>query len=557
MMTPTRAALFSGIFLISLAAKAQVGIGTTTPHASAMLDVQSASQGLLVPRMSTGDRAAILSPATGLLVFDSTAKKFYVYTGSAWSAIANGASSSLMDADVDTKVQVEKTADEDKIRFDLGGTEKWVMQGLRLEPKNSGQSTYIGEGAGALDDGATRKNVGIGYDALASSASSVGNVGVGYHALRNTTANSNTAVGYLAMASNTTGTWNVVLGQSALQGGISAADNIAIGGQALGNHSTGNANVAIGKNAGFNNTSGAGNVFLGHNAGLAETGSNKLYISNSSTTTPLLYGDFSTSMLRVNGTHEVTGTGVTMQTVSSSNTSGTAVRLTNASTDGKSWDVKSTGTASAEGPGNLAFSTGNTTHMVLQSETGNLGLGTAPQYKLHVSDSFGDVFYGQSSWEDGTWMNLQNTSAGGATWNLISTGANNGEGPGKLLFRDGADVRMTVQPGNGNVGVGTTDPVSKLDVDGTVGMKAQAGLTSGTTNPDASGSIYVYTTNGGSITLPAASACANRMYVLVNSSTSAITVSAFKDFAGSAQTNLANGASYWLISDGAAWQQIK
>ena len=48
----------------------------------------------------------------------------------------------------------------------------------------------------------------------------------------------------------------------------------------------------IGSNAGYSNQTGSANVFLGVNAGYAETGSNKLYISNNQTT-PLLYGVFS------------------------------------------------------------------------------------------------------------------------------------------------------------------------------------------------------------------------------------------------------------------------
>ena len=55
---------------------------------------------------------------------------------------------------------------------------------------------------------------------------------------------------------------------------------------------TGSTNVAIGNFAGFSNLTGSGNVFLGHSAGYAETGSNKLYITNNQTT-PLLYGVFS------------------------------------------------------------------------------------------------------------------------------------------------------------------------------------------------------------------------------------------------------------------------
>lgn len=58
---------------------AQVGIGTTTPHPSSMLDVTSTSQGLLAPRMTTVQRNAITNPANSLLVYDTTLKSFFYY----------------------------------------------------------------------------------------------------------------------------------------------------------------------------------------------------------------------------------------------------------------------------------------------------------------------------------------------------------------------------------------------------------------------------------------------------------------------------------------------
>ncbi len=71
-------------------AQGNVGIGTTAPDASALLDLTSVSRGLLVPRMTQTQRNAISTPATGLLVFctDSVSSSypstFYYYTGSAW-----------------------------------------------------------------------------------------------------------------------------------------------------------------------------------------------------------------------------------------------------------------------------------------------------------------------------------------------------------------------------------------------------------------------------------------------------------------------------------------
>jgi hypothetical protein len=57
----------------------------------------------------------------------------------------------------------------------------------------------------------------------------------------------------------------------------------------------------IGRFAGYHNIIGNNNVFLGSGAGYNETGSNKLYISNSNTSTPLIYGEFDNQYLEING----------------------------------------------------------------------------------------------------------------------------------------------------------------------------------------------------------------------------------------------------------------
>lgn len=70
--------------------QAQVGIasGSITPDASSMLEVQSTTKGFLAPRMTTSQKNAISSPATGLTIYqtDSTVG-YYVYTGSAWTRL--------------------------------------------------------------------------------------------------------------------------------------------------------------------------------------------------------------------------------------------------------------------------------------------------------------------------------------------------------------------------------------------------------------------------------------------------------------------------------------
>jgi hypothetical protein len=66
-----------------------VGIGTTTPNASALLDVQSTTKGVRMPNMTTAERNAIESPAAGLMVFDTTLAKLCVYNGTNWQTITS------------------------------------------------------------------------------------------------------------------------------------------------------------------------------------------------------------------------------------------------------------------------------------------------------------------------------------------------------------------------------------------------------------------------------------------------------------------------------------
>ncbi len=100
----------------------------TAPDASAQLDVSSTDKGMLVPRMTTAQRTAIASPATGLLVFDTNTGGFWFYNGTVWTSLSSDGTLSLIsDLDADTKVQVEESADEDIIRFDTRGAERMVI----------------------------------------------------------------------------------------------------------------------------------------------------------------------------------------------------------------------------------------------------------------------------------------------------------------------------------------------------------------------------------------------------------------------------------------------
>ena len=75
--------IFATIF-ISTISLAQVGIGTTSPNASAKLDITSTTQGLLPPRMTATQRNAISTPAAGLMIWNSSLNQLEVFDGSLW-----------------------------------------------------------------------------------------------------------------------------------------------------------------------------------------------------------------------------------------------------------------------------------------------------------------------------------------------------------------------------------------------------------------------------------------------------------------------------------------
>ena len=75
--------------LLQLCLYAQVGIGTATPDASAKLDIASTTQGLLPPRMTTAQRDAISSPATGLVIFNTSTNSLETKNSSGWVALSS------------------------------------------------------------------------------------------------------------------------------------------------------------------------------------------------------------------------------------------------------------------------------------------------------------------------------------------------------------------------------------------------------------------------------------------------------------------------------------
>jgi len=147
-------------------------------------------------------------------------------------------------------------------------------------------------------------NSAFGREALSVNISGYENSAFGYMVLqRSFSAINNSGFGSQALAINTVGSNNTAIGTHTLMANRTGISNTAIGSLAL-EASNGDNNTALGYAAGSKNN-GAGNVFIGSNAAANNTNANNtLVVANSSTSYPLIAGDFAANggALTINGT---------------------------------------------------------------------------------------------------------------------------------------------------------------------------------------------------------------------------------------------------------------
>ncbi len=137
------------------------------------------------------------------------------------------------------------------------------------------------------------------------------NVFIGYlSGMYNTEGQSNVFVGKQSGWRNDVGRYNVFIGQNTAVQNTDGNFNTFIGAHSAEGKTGGDFNTFIGYGSGGQNGDGTGNVFIGHSAGYNETGSNLLYIDNSNTAAPLIWGNFAAGSEEVviNGDLTCTGT---------------------------------------------------------------------------------------------------------------------------------------------------------------------------------------------------------------------------------------------------------
>ncbi|MDA3886755.1 MAG: hypothetical protein PF638_14280 [Candidatus Delongbacteria bacterium] len=175
-----------------------------------------------------------------------------------------------------------------------------------ISNQDGSDNIFIGDSTGFSNIN-TNKNIFIGNlsgfntesdDALSDYGSSNIFIGVksGYH---NIEGMHSVYVGTQTGEMNYNGTANVFIGS--LTGKDNNSNyNTAVGGTTFYKNTSGSSNTTLGCFAGYNSISGSRNVFLGYKAGYNETGSDRLYIDNTDTSTPLIWGNFSNNTLRFN-----------------------------------------------------------------------------------------------------------------------------------------------------------------------------------------------------------------------------------------------------------------
>ncbi len=249
-----------------------VGIGTTQPDNSAILDLSATDKGFLLPRMTLDERLNIKTPAKGLMIYQTNLLGgVYVYNGEQWQAVSGSATEAKLIGSDNTVWSTTGNAGLNSGVHYIGTTDTTSLV-FKVNDVKSGIIDY------------KRGNTILGYKA-ASNANTYNSVIMGSLSLQRQNAVGNTvALGFQSLFSHESGDHNIAVGSGSLAANL-----------------TGEKNTVIGSLSGYK-SQGSRNVFIGYQSGYFEQGSDKLHITNDGAKTSLIYGDFATAKLGINTT---------------------------------------------------------------------------------------------------------------------------------------------------------------------------------------------------------------------------------------------------------------
>ncbi len=476
------------LILASFGLRAQVAINNdnSNPDPSAMLDVKSIDKGMLVPRLTSTQREAIASPANGLLVFDSTTESFWFYSNPQWTELKDGSINHVLsDMDGDTRIDVEESTNEDTIRFYIAGQEIMHLDSNRLSIATSDSNLVIGHDAGLFNNKSFNTLLGIraGY----SNVNGIRNTFLGYGVGEYSIGFENTFIGNLAgyksetslsvligdrSGENNKGFENVYIGYDAGRFDTIGGQNVYIGNEA-GKRGSGAFNTNVGYYAGFANT-GADNTFLGAFAGQFDKSGFNTYIGsnagvqNDGIANVLLGYSAGSNMEQAN---KNTFLGAFAGKTSSGDSSVfIGYRAGYSESSSQKLYIENSDADAAN-----ALIYGEFDNDLL-SINGNLGINTqAPEGAIHVkhngSSTNPQLILYEDNASDYARLTFQNTS-GSTRW-TISGKTSNTNSNAELNFYNssfGGDI-MSLK-GTGKVGIGTTSPSDRLQVNSDLGEDA-------------------------------------------------------------------------------------
>lgn len=120
----------------------QVGIGTTTPDPSSMLDIESSTSGLLIPRMTQANRLAIGLPTEELLVYQTNLESgFWYFKGGTWTYLSK-------EGDDDWSGPNKNDITSDLFKF--GKVDIWATGGIAALTVESDIIEPVGDGVIAI-----------------------------------------------------------------------------------------------------------------------------------------------------------------------------------------------------------------------------------------------------------------------------------------------------------------------------------------------------------------------------------------------------------------------